>query len=95
VRNVAAAAFDQVVGRQPADGFVVRAHVTGVAQGEAPVHFVLSRRIERASALLDQVDLSLAAVAAAAGFASRSRFTTVFRKATGVTPGAWRRGLGL
>ena len=33
----------------------------------------------------------LAGVAAAVGFCDQSQFTTTFRRATGVTPGVWRR----
>ncbi len=33
----------------------------------------------------------LADVAAACGFASEQHFTTVFKKATGAAPAAWRR----
>ena len=37
-----------------------------------------------------QRDQTLAAIAAAAGFADQSHFTAVFRRETGMTPGRFR-----
>jgi AraC family transcriptional regulator len=65
-----------------------------LSTGKSVHQFVLNRRIERSRALLSRKDRTLSEIAAAAGFGSQSRFTTVFRRATGATPGALRRELG-
>jgi AraC family transcriptional regulator len=62
-----------------------------VSTGQSVHQFVLSLRIDRSKTLLRRRDHSLAEVAAAAGFCDQSQFTTVFGRATGVTPGVWRR----
>ncbi len=59
--------------------------------GQSVHHYVLSRRIERARALLKRNDLTLAEIAARAGFSSQSQFTTAFRRTIGLSPGVWRR----
>src|SRR6478609_6981174 len=51
------------------------------------------RRVETAVALLRDRRLSLSEVALASGFANQARFTRVFSRVVGVTPGAWRRAL--
>lgn len=63
--------------------------VTGVT----PLRFVTARRVARARALLAAPDLSLAEIAHVCGFADQAHFTHVFRRATGATPGAWRRSI--
>jgi AraC family transcriptional regulator len=55
-----------------------------------PHQFVVRRRIDRASALLMSRELSIAAIARATGFRTVSHFTTVFRRITGTTPGAYQ-----
>src|SRR5438093_924027 len=60
-----------------------------------PHQFVVRRRIDRASALLITRELSIAAIARAVGFRGVSHFTTVFRRITGLTPGAYRRNVTL
>ncbi|MBV9076349.1 MAG: helix-turn-helix transcriptional regulator [Methylobacteriaceae bacterium] len=59
--------------------------------GLPPFDWLQERRIERAKELLEENRLPLAEVALAVGFAAQPRFTTAFGKATGVTPGCWRR----
>jgi AraC family transcriptional regulator len=59
--------------------------------GRSPHQHVLHRRVERARALVECSDLSLAAIAAAAGFATQSHMNAVFVKVLGITPGHWRR----
>lgn len=56
----------------------------------SPHQYLLSRRIEKAQELLRRKGESLAAVAAATGFADQSHLTRVFKRVTGVTPHAWR-----
>jgi LacI family transcriptional regulator len=48
-------------------------------------------RIERARELLRTTTLTVAAVAAASGFGNPQRFHEAFRKAAGMTPGAYRK----
>ncbi len=64
-----------------------------ITMGVTPLDFVRDRRIDRARELLRDSELGLAAIAEATGLGSQSRFTTVFRRATGFTPAAYRRGL--
>ena len=59
--------------------------------GLAPFHWLAERRIEKAKALLEEGGLSLAEIALAVGFSAQPQFTTAFGRATGVTPGQWRR----
>lgn len=63
--------------------------------GMSPHAFVLARRTARAREMIASPgDISLADVAAACGFASQSHLTDRFRKATGLTPGAFAREAG-
>jgi AraC family transcriptional regulator len=59
------------------------------ATGLPPHQYVILRRVERAKQLL-QGDLSLAEVAARAGFSDQSQFTHHFKRLVGVTPGQFR-----
>ena len=56
--------------------------------------YVRRLRIEFATRALLTSDVSLAAVAQAAGFADQGHFTRAFKAATGYTPGAYRRLAG-
>lgn len=49
-------------------------------------------RIEAAHADLVSTDKSLSTIAIEAGFADQAHFTRAFKRGTGTTPGAWRRG---
>jgi AraC family transcriptional regulator len=49
------------------------------------------RRVERAKRLLQGGDLSLAEVAAGAGFTDQSKFSHTFKRVVGVTPGQFRK----
>ena len=60
--------------------------------GLPPLRYVTGRRIERAKSLLAG-DISVTQVGLAVGFGETSSFTTAFRRHTGVTPTAFRRGL--
>jgi AraC family transcriptional regulator len=57
-----------------------------------PRAFVEDRRIERAKQLLGETTRPIVAVAVESGFATQSRLTTTFRRRTGFTPAAYRRG---
>ncbi|MET0544310.1 MAG: AraC family transcriptional regulator [Variovorax sp.] len=61
------------------------------AVGVTPHAHVLSRRIERAKLLLRASELPVIEVANQTGFASQSHLATVFKRAVGVTPLAYRR----
>jgi AraC family transcriptional regulator len=61
------------------------------ATGLAPHQYVIGRRVERAKLLLqDGSDLSLAEVAADAGFSDQSQFSHHFKRIVGITPGRFR-----
>jgi AraC family transcriptional regulator len=61
------------------------------ATGLPPHRYVIMRRVERAKQLLQAgTDLSLAEVAAQAGFSDQSKFCHHFRSLVGVTPGRFR-----
>jgi AraC family transcriptional regulator len=61
------------------------------ATGLAPHQYVILRRVERAKQLLQaETDLSLAEVAAQAGFCDQSQFSRHFKRLVGVTPGRFR-----
>jgi AraC family transcriptional regulator len=58
------------------------------ATGLPPHQYVIQRRIDRAKHLLQAgTDLSLAGVAARAGFSDQSQFSRHFKRLVGVTPG--------
>jgi AraC family transcriptional regulator len=59
-----------------------------------PPHRYMSRlRVEQAKALLANPAVSVTQVGFNLGFSETSSFTTTFRKHTGLTPTAYRRGL--
>jgi AraC family transcriptional regulator len=61
------------------------------ATGLPPHQYVIARRVERARQLLQAgTDLSLAEVAAHAGFSDQSQFTHHFKRIVGVTPGQFQ-----
>ena len=61
------------------------------ATGLPPHQYVIARRVERAKQLLQTgSDLSLADVAAGAGFSDQSQFSHHFKRLVGVTPGQFR-----
>jgi AraC family transcriptional regulator len=61
------------------------------ATGLAPRAFAQACRIEQARHLLVDTQMPVAAVAQACGFSDQSHFTTSFVRATGTTPGRFRR----
>ncbi len=66
------------------------AHAFKAAYNVAPYQYILRRRIERSKDLLCSSDDTVAAVAAAVGFSSQSRFSYVFGRETGMTPSVYR-----
>jgi AraC-like DNA-binding protein len=57
-----------------------------------PIHqYLIRMRLALALELLAETSVSLSAIALGIGFASHSHFTTVFRRAFGTSPSAFRR----
>jgi AraC-like DNA-binding protein len=61
------------------------------AYGESPYSYLMTRRIERAMALLRRGDLSVTEVCFAVGCSSLSTFSTRFTELVGVPPSVYRR----
>ncbi|HMN09509.1 MAG TPA: helix-turn-helix transcriptional regulator [Gemmatimonadaceae bacterium] len=77
------------------------ARVSGVSEGHfarsfkdafglPPHRYLLTRRIERATALLRDTDTSVTAIAFATGWGSLGTFGRIFRDVTGESPGEFR-----
>ncbi|MEU5549859.1 MULTISPECIES: helix-turn-helix transcriptional regulator [unclassified Micromonospora] len=62
-----------------------------LAYGESPYGYLMTRRIERAMALLRRGDLSVTDVCFAVGCASLGTFSTRFTELVGVPPSVYRR----
>jgi AraC-like DNA-binding protein len=60
------------------------------AFGESPHAYLLTRRLERAAALLRTTDRSVADVCVSVGLASVGSFTSSFTRTYGVSPTAYR-----
>jgi AraC-like DNA-binding protein len=65
-----------------------------LAYGEAPYSYLMTRRIERAMALLQRGDLSVTEVCFEVGCASLGTFSTRFTELVGMPPSAYRRREG-
>jgi len=61
--------------------------------GEAPHSYLLTRRLERAAALLRNTDGSVIDICFAVGLQSVGSFTTSFTRAYGMSPTAYRAAL--
>ncbi len=62
-----------------------------LAFGESPYSYLMTRRIERAMALLRRGDLSVTEVCFTVGCASLGTFSTRFAELVGVPPSVYRR----
>jgi len=60
--------------------------------GESPHAYLLTRRLERAAALLRTTDRSVAEICMAVGLVSVGSFTTSFTRTFGMSPTAYRAG---
>jgi AraC-like DNA-binding protein len=60
------------------------------AFGETPHQYLLTRRLERAAALLRNTDRSVADICLTVGLRSIGSFTTSFGRAFGLSPAAYR-----
>lgn len=58
--------------------------------GESPHHYLLTRRLERAAALLRMTDWTVAEICFSIGLRSVGSFTTSFRRAFGESPTEYR-----
>lgn len=93
-RMDAASHEDWPVGRLAQISHVSEAHFArsfSEAFGVPPHRYLLTRRIERALALLRDSELSITDIAFQTGWRSLGTFGRVFREITGHTPGAMRR----
>jgi transcriptional regulator GlxA family with amidase domain len=61
-----------------------------LAYGESPYSYLMTRRIERAMALLRRGDLSVTEVCFAVGCASLGTFSTRFTELAGMPPSTYR-----
>jgi AraC-like DNA-binding protein len=61
------------------------------AYGESPYSYLMTRRIERAMAMLRGSDLPVTDVCFAVGFSSLGTFSTRFTELVGMSPSAYRR----
>jgi AraC-like DNA-binding protein len=66
-----------------------------LAYGESPYSYLMTRRIERAMALLRRGDLSVTEVCFEVGCSSLGTFSTRFTELVGVPPSAYRREAAL
>ena len=64
------------------------------AYGESPYSYLMTRRIERAMALLRRGDLTVTNVCFAVGCSSLGTFSTRFTELVGVPPSVYRREVG-
>jgi AraC-like DNA-binding protein len=62
-----------------------------LAYGESPYSYLMTRRIERAMALLRRGDLSVTDVCFAVGCSSLGTFSTRFTELVGMSPSTYRR----
>jgi AraC-like DNA-binding protein len=62
-----------------------------LAYGESPYSYLMTRRIERAMALLRRGDLSVTEVCFAVGCSSLGTFSTRFSELVGMSPSSYRR----
>ena len=65
-----------------------------LAYGESPYGYLMTRRIERAMALLRRGDLSVTEVCFEVGCSSLGTFSTRFTELVGMPPSAYRREAG-
>ena len=61
-----------------------------LATGLPPHRYILTKRVERAKAMLRTTMLTISEVAMLCGFASHSHFADIFRRIVGMSPGRFR-----
>ncbi len=65
-----------------------------LAYGESPYGYLMTRRIERAMALLRRGDLSVTEVCFEVGYSSLGTFSSSFAQLVGMSPSSYRRQAG-
>lgn len=68
-------------------------HAFKQSMGVPPHQYVIQRRVAEAKALMADRSLNLTEIAMQCGFNGSSQFSTVFRRATGLSPSAYRHEL--
>ncbi|TGD10078.1 helix-turn-helix transcriptional regulator [Brevibacterium sp. S111] len=63
------------------------------AYGESPYSYLMTRRIERAMALIRREDLSITDICFTVGFSSLGTFSTRFSELVGLSPSQYRNGV--
>jgi AraC family transcriptional regulator len=61
------------------------------ATGFRPHEYLLSKRVERAEAVMATTEMPLVEVAFSVGFNAQAHFSTVFKRFTGKSPAQWRQ----
>lgn len=94
-RDLADARYAERIGveEMAAAAGLSRAHFSrefGKAFGEAPHAYLLTRRLERAAALLRDTDRPIVEVCLSVGLRSLGSFTTSFTRTFGMPPAAYR-----
>ncbi len=64
----------------------------GQSLGQSPLAYVRARRVERAKELMVSGRLPLSLIALECGLSDQAALCKLFRRYTGETPAAWRRG---
>lgn len=59
--------------------------------GTSPIQYLLSVRIEKATALLEETNLKVGDIASSVGFSAQQRFNDIFKKHLGVSPSEYRQ----
>jgi transcriptional regulator GlxA family with amidase domain len=59
--------------------------------GETPLRYLTALRMQKAQELLQDGELSMAAIAGEVGYESEPAFSKAFKKAVGKAPGSYRR----
>ncbi len=57
----------------------------------SPIQYLLSVRIEKAKALLEETNLKVGDIASSVGFSAQQRFNDIFKKHLGVSPSEYRQ----
>lgn len=58
--------------------------------GHGPIHYLTGWRMQLASQMLMEADVTVAAIAFEVGYASEAAFSRAFKKVTGLSPSEWR-----
>lgn len=70
-------------------------HVVKKAYGQAPIAYLLDRRIGESIRLLASTSLPISDIAEMVGFPNLNHYSAAFKKKTGVSPGVYRQQLNI